>query len=48
MSKKSGPQETAEKHVKDIKRRTRRKFAAEEKIHIVLGGESYVALAEGL
>lgn len=38
MSKKSGPQETAEKHVKDIKRRTRRKFSAEEKIRIVLEG----------
>lgn len=38
MSKKSGPRETVEKHVKDIKRRTRRKFAAEEKIRIVLEG----------
>jgi transposase len=34
----NGPQETAEKHVKDIKRRTRRKFSAEEKIRIVLEG----------
>lgn len=38
MSQKSGPHETAEKHVKDIKRRTRRKFSAEEKIRIVLEG----------
>lgn len=38
MSKKSGPHETAEKHVQDIKRRTRRKFSAEEKIRIVLEG----------
>lgn len=38
MSKKSGPRETATKHVNDIKRRTRRKFASEEKIRIVLEG----------
>jgi len=38
MSKKSGLHETAERHVKDIKRRTRRKFSAEEKIRIVLEG----------
>ena len=28
----------AEKHVKDIRRKTRRKFSAEEKIRIVLDG----------
>ncbi len=38
MRQKSGPQETAEKHVKDIRRRTRRKYSAEEKIRIVLEG----------
>lgn len=38
MSKKSWPHETVEKHVKDIKRRMRRKFSAEEKIRIVLEG----------
>ena len=38
MRQKSGPQETAEKHVKDIRRKTRRKFSAEEKIRIVLEG----------
>ena len=36
MSKKSGPHETAEKHVTDTKRRTRRKFSAEDTIRIVL------------
>ena len=38
MRQKSGPQETVEKHVKDIRRRTRRKYSAEEKIRIVLEG----------
>ncbi len=38
MRQKSGPQETAERHVKDIRRRTRRKYSAEEKIRIVLEG----------
>ena len=38
MRQKSGPQEPAEKHVKDIRRKTRRKFSAEEKIRIVLEG----------
>ena len=32
------PQETAETHVKDIRRKTRRKFSAEDKVHIVLEG----------
>lgn len=35
MRQKSGQQETAEKHVKDIRRKTRRKYFAEEKIRIV-------------
>ena len=38
MRQKSGPLETVEKHVKDIRRKTRRKFSAEEKIRIVLEG----------
>ena len=39
MRQKSGPQESsAEKHVQAIKRQTRRKFSAEEKIRIVLEG----------
>jgi len=35
MRQNSGPQ-SAEKHVKEIRGRTQRKFAAEEKIRIVL------------
>ena len=38
MRQDSGPQQSAESHVKDIRRRTRRKFSAEEKIRIVLAG----------
>ncbi len=38
MRQKSGPNGSAEKHVKEIKRRTRRKHSAEEKIRIVLEG----------
>ena len=38
MRQNSRPQESAESHVKDIRRRTRRKFSAEEKIRIVLAG----------
>lgn len=38
MRQKSGPQDTAEKHVNDIRRRTRKKYSAEEKIRIVLEG----------
>jgi len=37
MRQNSGPQ-SAEKHAKEIRRRTRRKFSAEEKIRIVLAG----------
>ena len=33
-----GAEESAEKIVKDIRRRTRRRFSAEEKIRIVLEG----------
>ena len=38
MRQNSGPQQSAESHVKDFRRRTRRKFSAEEKIRIVLAG----------
>ncbi|MFT6607136.1 MAG: transposase [Halocynthiibacter sp.] len=35
---KTGPNGSADKHVKEIKRKTRRQFSAEEKIRIVLDG----------
>jgi len=38
MSQKSGPQSTAEAHVREIRRATRRQHGAEEKIRIVLEG----------
>lgn len=38
MSMKSGTRSTAEKVVKDIRRRTRRQHSSEEKIRIVLDG----------
>jgi transposase len=38
VRQKSGPEGSAEKHVKEIRRKTRRKFSAEEKIRIVLEG----------
>ncbi|KFB09397.1 Transposase, orfA [Nitratireductor basaltis] len=38
MRQKSVPEGSADKHVKDIRRKTRRRFSAEEKIHIVLEG----------
>ena len=38
MRQKSGPNGSAEKHVKEIKRKTRRQYSAEEKIRIVLEG----------
>ena len=38
MRQKHGSNGSAEKHVKEIKRRTRRKYSAEEKIRIVLEG----------
>ncbi len=38
MTKRPEPRETAEGHVKDIRRQTRRKFSSEEKIPIVLEG----------
>lgn len=38
MRQKPGPTETAEQHVRDIRRATRKKYSAEEKIRIVLAG----------
>ena len=38
MSKKSGLRDTADQHVRDIRRKTRRKYSSEEKIRIVLEG----------
>ena len=38
MRQKSGPTETAEQHVRDIRRATRKQYSAEEKIRIVLAG----------
>ena len=38
MRQKHGANGSAEKHVKEIKRKTRRKYSAEEKIRIVLEG----------
>ena len=38
MRQKSGPSETAERHVRDIRRATRKRYSAEEKIRIVLAG----------
>ena len=38
MKQQSGPQETAEQHVKNIRRATRKKYSTEEKIRIVLSG----------
>ena len=40
MRQNTGPNGSADKHVKAIKRQTRRKFSAEEKIRIVLDGLS--------
>lgn len=38
MRQKAGPPETAEQHVREIRRATRRRYSAEEKIRIVLSG----------
>ena len=38
MRQKPGPHGTAEQHVKDIRRATRKQYSAEEKIRIVLEG----------
>lgn len=38
MRRKSGPQESAEQHIKNIRRATRKRYSTEEKIRIVLSG----------
>jgi len=38
MRQKPGPSETAEQHVREIRRATRRRYSPEEKIRIVLSG----------
>jgi transposase len=38
MRQKPGPSETAEQHVREIRRATRRKYSTEDKIRIVLSG----------
>ena len=38
MRTRTGPNGSADKHVKEIKRKTRRQFSSEEKIRIVLDG----------
>ena len=38
MRSKSGPQSSAEEHVREIRRQTRKQYGAEEKIRIVLEG----------
>jgi transposase len=38
MSQKSGPSQTAEQHVREIRRRTRKQYSSEEKVRIVLSG----------
>lgn len=38
MSQKSTPSQTAEQHVREIRRRTRKQYSSEEKVRIVLSG----------
>lgn len=38
MRRKSEPQESAEQHIKNIRRATRKRYSTEEKIRIVLSG----------
>lgn len=38
MKQQSGPHETAEQHVKNIRRATRKKYSTEDKIRIILSG----------
>ena len=38
MNQKSGPHGTAEAHVREVRRATRKQYSAEEKIRIVLEG----------
>ena len=45
MRTRTGPNGSADKHVKEIKRKTRRQFSAEEKIRIVLDGKVWRSLS---
>ncbi len=38
MTKRPASRETAERHVKDIRRKTRKRYQSEEKIRIILSG----------
>lgn len=38
MRQKSGPPESAEQHIKNIRRATRKRYSTEEKIRVVLSG----------
>ena len=38
MRSKSGPQPSAEQHVREVRRQTRKRYSSEEKIRIVLEG----------
>jgi transposase len=38
MRQKPGPQDAAERHIREIRRATRKRYSAEEKIRIVLSG----------
>jgi len=38
MRRKSGPEESAEQHIRNIRRATRKRYSTEEKIRIVLSG----------
>lgn len=38
MRRESGPEQSAEQHIKSIRRATRKKYSTEEKIRIVLSG----------
>ena len=38
MRSRSGPQSSAEEHVREIRRQTRKQYGAEEKVRIVLEG----------
>ena len=45
MRTRTGPNGSADKHVKEIKRKTRRQFSAEEKIRIVLDEKVWRSLS---
>jgi hypothetical protein len=47
MRQKTGPSGLADRHVREVKRQTQRKFSAEEKIRIVLDTPTALALIDG-